>query len=60
VVGKIEARDYFAAPAGAAARAAVEEAAAALAAFEDAALSAEAPPHDRHEPAARLRAVEES
>jgi hypothetical protein len=40
---KIAARDYFAAPAGDAARAAVDEAAAELAAFEEAALSAEAP-----------------
>ena len=42
-LGKIAARDYFAAPGGQAARDAVEEAAAALAAFEDAALRAEAP-----------------
>jgi hypothetical protein len=42
-MAKITARDYFAAPAGATARAAVEEAAADLAAFEQAALAAEAP-----------------
>jgi hypothetical protein len=41
---KIEARDYFGAPGGAAARAAVAAAAADLAAFEEAALTAEAPP----------------
>jgi len=42
-LGKIAARDYFAAPSGQAARAAVEQAAAELAAFEEAALHAEAP-----------------
>jgi hypothetical protein len=42
-LGKIAARDYFAAPGGQAACDAVDEAAAALAAFEDAALRAEAP-----------------
>ncbi|MEV6034866.1 Chromate resistance protein ChrB [Nonomuraea sp. NPDC052116] len=42
-MAKIDARDYFAAPTGAAARAAVEEASADLAAFEQAALAAEAP-----------------
>jgi len=42
-LAKIAARDYFAAQGGAQARAAVEEAAAELAAFEQAALSAEAP-----------------
>ncbi|WP_433432182.1 Chromate resistance protein ChrB [Nonomuraea sp. CA-141351] len=42
-MAKIAARDYFAAPAGAAAGAAIEEAAADLAAFEQAALAAEAP-----------------
>ncbi|MEV6981540.1 Chromate resistance protein ChrB [Sphaerisporangium sp. NPDC051017] len=42
-LGKIAARDYFAAPTGAAARAAVAESAADLAAFEQAALSAEMP-----------------
>ena len=45
-LGKIAARDYFAAPGGQAARDAVEQAAAELAAFEEAALRAEAPePH---------------
>ena len=43
-LAKIEARDYFTAPRGATARTAVEAAAAELAAFEQAALSAEAPP----------------
>jgi hypothetical protein len=42
-LAKIAARDYFAAPGGAGARAAVEAAAADLADFEQAALSAEAP-----------------
>jgi uncharacterized protein YdbL (DUF1318 family) len=42
-MAKIAARDYFATPAGAAARAAVEDAAADLAAFEQAALAAEGP-----------------
>ncbi|MFG1688956.1 Chromate resistance protein ChrB [Nonomuraea sp. NPDC049269] len=42
-LAKIAARDYFAAPTGAAARAAVEDAAADLAAFEQAALAAETP-----------------
>jgi hypothetical protein len=42
-LGKIAARDYFHAPAGKPARAAVDEAAAELAAFEEAALDAEAP-----------------
>ncbi|MFI9007662.1 Chromate resistance protein ChrB [Actinosynnema sp. NPDC053489] len=42
-LGKIAARDYFDAPAGRAARDAVDQAAAELAAFEDAALRAEAP-----------------
>ncbi|MFL6124246.1 Chromate resistance protein ChrB [Actinophytocola sp.] len=45
-LAKIAARDYFTAPGGQAARDAVEQAAAELAAFEDAALQAEAPePH---------------
>jgi Protein ChrB, N-terminal len=43
-LAKIAARDYFGAPAGAAAQAAVAAAAVELAAFEQAALSAEAPP----------------
>jgi hypothetical protein len=47
-LAKIAARDYFAAPGGAAARAAVEAAAAQLAAFEQAALSAQAPPEPVH------------
>jgi ChrB-like protein len=64
-LAKIAARDYFAAPGGAAARAAVEAAAAQLAAFEQAALSAEAPPESGH-PAGqavsrpRLRAADPS
>jgi hypothetical protein len=62
-LAKIAARDYFAAPVGEQARAAVELAAAELAAFEDAAMRAEAPeppgdgePHQRLSP--RLRAAE--
>lgn len=50
-LAKIEKRDYFAAEGGAAARAAVERCVAELAAFEDEALSAEAPheaPTQRH------------
>jgi ChrB-like protein len=43
-LAKIAARDYFGAPGGAAARAAVAAAAEELAAFEQAALSVEAPP----------------
>ncbi len=43
-LGKISARDYFAAPGGAAARAAVAECEQALAVFEQAALSAETTP----------------
>jgi hypothetical protein len=46
---KIGARDYFTAPAGPTARAAVQAAAADLAAFEEAALASEAP-----EPAVNL------
>jgi hypothetical protein len=42
-MAKIAARDYFAAPGGRAARDAIDQAAAALAAFEKAALHAEAP-----------------
>lgn len=42
-LGKIAARDYFAAPGGQAARDAIQEAAAELTAFEEAALHAEAP-----------------
>ncbi len=68
-LGKIAARDYFAAPIGAHARDAVQRAADALADFEQAALSAEAPA-DPAPPQAtsatdrsgnrRLRAVEDS
>jgi hypothetical protein len=54
-LGKIAARDYFDARAGQVARDAVEQAAAELAAFEEAALHAEAPDH--HTP--RLRAVKQ-
>jgi hypothetical protein len=59
-LAKIALRDYFDAPVGGAARAAVDQAAAELAAFEEAALSAEAP-----EPAAgrtppRLRVADQS
>ena len=42
-LAKITARDYFAAPAGPTAHAAVQDAAADLAAFEQAALATEAP-----------------
>lgn len=42
-LAKIAARDYFGAPGGAAARAAIDDAAAELAAFEQAALGAESP-----------------
>ncbi|HYZ55788.1 MAG TPA: Chromate resistance protein ChrB [Streptosporangiaceae bacterium] len=45
-LAKIASRDYFGAPGGAAARAAVETAAAELAAFEQEAMSAEAPSED--------------
>ncbi|HEY3464985.1 MAG TPA: Chromate resistance protein ChrB [Amycolatopsis sp.] len=55
-LGKIAARDYFAAPVGESARDAVERVAADLAAFEEAALRADSP--DRAAP--RLRAVEPS
>ena len=55
-LGKIAARDYFDAPTGSAARAAVGTAAAELASFEQTALSAESPaPRAR-----RLRVVDES
>jgi ChrB-like protein len=59
-LAKIAARDYFTAPSGQAARDAVEQAAAELAAFEDAALRAEAPqpsPASIDKPP-RLRVVE--
>jgi hypothetical protein len=57
-LAKIGARDYFTAPAGPAARAAVQDAAADLAAFEQAALAAEAPEPGANPPtpAARRRA----
>jgi hypothetical protein len=56
---KIAARDYFQAPAGQAARDAVAHAADALAAFEEAALRAEAPdPGPTAERTPRLRAVD--
>jgi hypothetical protein len=58
-LAKIEARDYFSAPVGAAARAAVEAAAAELAAFEQAALRAEAPP-EAQAPAGEAPAVPSS
>jgi hypothetical protein len=56
-LAKIAARDYFDAPAGQAARAAVEQAAGELAAFERAALSVEAPEPaaGRSQPRPRLR-----
>jgi hypothetical protein len=57
-LAKIAARDYFAAPEGQAARDAVEQAAAELAAFEEAALHAEAPESRGETP--RLRAVDQS
>jgi hypothetical protein len=57
-LAKIAARDYFAAPVGPAARAAVQDAAADLAAFEQAALATEAPEPGANppNPAARRRA----
>jgi hypothetical protein len=58
-LAKIAARDYFAAPNGQAARAAVEQAAAELAAFEEAALHAEAPEPTAGRALPRLRAVDE-
>jgi ribosomal protein L29 len=59
-LAKIAARDYFAAPGGQAARDAVEQAAVELAAFEDAALHAEAPEHAPAAEAPRLRVVDRS
>ena len=57
-LAKIGARDYFAAPGGPTARAAVQAAAADLAAFEQAALTAEAPPeHQAPAAAPALRQV---
>jgi hypothetical protein len=57
-LAKITARDYFSAPGGEAARAAVDEAAADLAAFEQAALHAEAPETMPEAKRQRLRTVE--
>jgi hypothetical protein len=59
-LAKIAARDYFAAPGGEAARAAVEQAAGDLDAFELAALHAEAPDATSAEKKQRLRAVDPS
>ena len=56
---KIAARDYFGAPTGELARAAVDEAAVDLAAFEQAALHAEASDAPGESKPRRLRAVEE-
>jgi hypothetical protein len=58
-LAKIAARDYFTAPGGPAARAAVDDAAAELAAFEEAALRAEAPEPTRVRKPQQLRVVEE-
>jgi hypothetical protein len=58
-LAKIAARDYFVARGGQAAREAVEEAAAALAAFEDAALHAEAPEPAPDSEAPGLRVVDQ-
>ena len=57
-LAKIAARDYFDAPAGEAARVAVEEAAADLAEFEQAALHAEASDTPAEPKPRRLQAVE--
>ncbi|WP_262697892.1 MULTISPECIES: Chromate resistance protein ChrB [Streptomyces] len=63
-LAKIAARDYFHAPGGAAAREAVERCRAALAAFEAAALAAQAGTHPAEDPgtvlpaSSKLRAVE--
>jgi Protein ChrB, N-terminal len=59
-VAKIAARDYFAAPGGEPARAAVEEAAADLEAFEQAALRAETSDTTSVQKPRRLRAIEKS
>jgi hypothetical protein len=59
-LAKIADRDYFAAPAGRAARVAVDEAAADLAAFEQSALHAEATVTSPERAPQRLRAVDES
>jgi hypothetical protein len=58
-LAKIAARDYFSAPGGQAARAAVDEAAADLEDFEEAALHAETFEATRRTPR-RLRTVEQS
>lgn len=61
-LAKIAARDYFRAPGHRAARDAVEQAATELAAFEEAALQAEAPEHGQapaSEQTPRLRAVDQ-
>jgi hypothetical protein len=58
-LAKIAARDYFVAPGGQDARDAVEEAAAELAAFEDAALHAEAPEPAPDGQTSRLRVVDQ-
>jgi len=59
-LAKIAARDYFAAPGGQAAREAVEDAAAELAAFEEAALHADAPEPTAAVNTQQLRIVEKS
>lgn len=59
-LARIAARDYFAAPGGQAARNAVDEAAADLAAFEQAALNAEASEARPTATPRRLRAVDQS
>jgi hypothetical protein len=59
-LAKIAARDYFAAPAGQAARSAVEEAAADLQDFEQAALQAEASEATPGATSPRLRKVDQS
>ena len=59
-LAKIAARDYFTAPSGQAAREAVEDAAAQLAAFEGAALRAEAPDSTAGGKPLELPVVEES
>lgn len=60
-LAKIAARDYFAAPVGQAARAAIDDAAADLAAFEQLALQADAASNPTAAPDRKwLRVVEES
>jgi len=58
-LARIAARDYFSAPGGQAAREAVEDAAAELAAFEEAALHADAPEPTAAVKTQQLRIVEE-